>query len=78
MPQKAYRVDGHFRQGRIETPFSVEVLGADEAAASERVISTIGSRHRANRRLIAVSKVTPVAADQVQDPVVKHALAKGL
>ena len=78
MPQKAFRVDGHFRMGRIETPFSIEVLGNDEASASERVISTIGSRHRANRRLIAVSKVTPVTADQVQDPVVQHALSKGL
>lgn len=78
MSQKAFRVDGHFRMGRIETPFSVEVLGNDEAAASERVISTIGSRHRVNRRLIAVSKVTVVAADQVADPVVKHALTKGL
>lgn len=78
MSQKAFRVDGHFRMGRIETPFSLEVLGADEAAARERVISTIGSRHRANRRLIAVSKVSPIAADQVQDPVIKHAMAKGL
>ena len=73
---KAYRVEGTFRMGRITTPFTVETTAADEAGARERVVSTIGSRHRANRRLVEVRSVKALANDEVTDPAVQHALSK--
>lgn len=73
---KPYRVEGHFRMGRVETPFTVETVAKDEADARERVLSTIGSRHGVNRRLVHVTKVTALAPDQVTDAVVQHRLAK--
>lgn len=72
---KAFRISGKFRMGHITTPFSLETLGADEKAARDRVLSTIGSRHRANRHQIWIEKVEPLAADKITDPVVEKKIS---
>ncbi|HUR70327.1 MAG TPA: 50S ribosomal protein L18Ae [Candidatus Thermoplasmatota archaeon] len=72
---QAFRVSGKFRMGHILTPFSLETLGTDEKGARERVFSTIGSRHRANRHQIFIEKVEPLSADKVSDPVVEKKIS---
>lgn len=81
MPLQAYRVEGTFRPSRGHagtTPFGVEVTAADEAAARERVVSTLGSRHRVSRLGITIARVTALAPEQITDPVVRHALERGV
>lgn len=73
MSKKVFRVTGSFRAAHHDQPFSKEVVADTEAAAREYMLSLIGSKHGAPRRLISVTKVEPVAADQVADPVVRHA-----
>lgn len=75
MTLKAFRVTGTFQMGHITSPFSVETVGSDETAARDRVYSTIGSRHRANRYQIKITKVEPVANDKVTDLVVEKRLS---
>lgn len=72
---KAFRISGKFRMGHITTPFSIETLGADEKAARDRVLSTIGSRHRVNRHQIWIEKVEPLTSEQVSDPVVEKKIS---
>lgn len=72
---KAFRISGKFRMGHIITPFTVETLGADDKAARDRLYSTIGSRHRVNRHQIEITKVEPLTADQVSDPVVEKKIS---
>lgn len=72
---KAFRISGKFRMGHITSPFSIETLGADEKAARDRVLSTIGSRHRVNRHQIWIETVEPLAADKVTDPVVEKKIS---
>lgn len=72
---KAFRVTGKFWMGHLHTPFTVETLGADENAARDRVLSTIGSQHRVDRHHITIETVTTIPRDQVTDAVVEKRLS---
>lgn len=72
---KVFRVTGTFRMGHITTPFSLEVVAADAKGAEDRVLSTLGSRHRVNRHQVALAKVEEVRPDQIQDPAVEKMLS---
>lgn len=72
---KAFRISGKFRMGHITSPFSLETLGTDEAGARDRVLSTIGSRHRVNRYQIWIDTVEPLTADKITDPVVEKKIS---
>ena len=72
---KAFRVSGKFRMGHITTPFSLETVGKDETGARDRVLSTIGSRHRVSRYQIWIEKVEPISNDKVTDAVVEKRLS---
>lgn len=71
MPVKAYRISGQFRMGHITSPFTIETVGRDEADARDRVLATIGSRHRVNRHQVRLDKVTEIPADQITDLAVE-------
>jgi large subunit ribosomal protein LX len=74
---KAFRATGSFtisKQNYMsrEQPFKIEVAANDEADASHKIISTIGSRHRVNRNQVTVSEIVMIKNDEVTDLVVKH------
>ena len=72
---KVFRVTGKFRMGHITTPFNMEVIGDDPRAAEDRVLSTLGSRHRVNRHQVTLAKVEEIRPDQIQDPAVEKMLS---
>lgn len=74
---KAFRVTGKFQMGREWTKFSTEVAAESVDRARDRVYSTIGSRHRVNRRQIEIGDVAEVPAEQVTDPAVAQAVQRG-
>lgn len=74
---KAFRVVGEFKMGSSMNKFSLETIGEDEAAARERVFSTLGSQHRTDRRHVRIASVTEIPADEVENAVVKYRLAQG-
>ncbi|OPY33861.1 MAG: 50S ribosomal protein L18Ae [Methanomassiliicoccales archaeon PtaU1.Bin124] len=74
---KAYRATGSFtisKQNYMsrEQPFKIEVAANDEADASHKIISTIGSRHRVNRKNVAVTEIVALKDDEITDLVVKR------
>jgi large subunit ribosomal protein LX len=71
---KAFRISGRFRMGRGWQPFSKEVAAADDAAASEKLLSLFGSQHGVPRKYITIAQVAEVPADQVEDHAVRYAL----
>lgn len=71
---KAWKVNGKFKMGRDWTTFTTEVAGADEAAARDRVFSTIGSRHRVNRRQIEITAIAEIKGEAITDPGVAKAI----
>lgn len=73
MPKNVLRVTGTYRTLHHTQRFSTEVVADDEAAAREYMLSVIGSRHGVPRRLITITKIEPVAPDDIEDPVVRFA-----
>ena len=74
---KAFRATGSFmisKQNylRREQPFSIEIAAIDEADASHKIISTIGSRHNVTRRQVKVTEIVPLKNEDVTNLVVKH------
>ena len=72
---KVFRVSGKFRMGHITTPFTIETIGADEKGAQDRVLATLGSRHRVNRHQVAITKTQEIKVDQIEDPAVEKQLS---
>ena len=70
-----FRVQGSFPSGLNIQHFTMDVLGTDEDAAKERLLSLIGSRHRANRRAIIIEEMKVIKPSDSQDPVVLHHFA---
>jgi len=75
MAMKAYRVTGEFWMGPVLTPFTQETIGMDANGAKDRVLATIGSRHRVDRYHVTVKDVVEIRPDQVTDAVVTKRLA---
>jgi len=73
MAKKVFRVTGSYRAIHHEQSFSKEVVAADNDAAREYILSLFGSKHGVPRRLIQVTDVREVPADQVEDAVVRFA-----
>lgn len=71
---KAFKINGKFKMGRAWTPFSTEVAAADEAGARDRILSTIGSRHRVNRRQIELGGIAEIKGEAITDPGVQKAV----
>ena len=70
---KAFRAIGSFKiSSRGWQKFNVEIAAEDEKAATERVMSNLGSHHRVGRRDIRMNEVTPISLESVTDPVVRH------
>ena len=71
---KAFRIRGAFRMGRARQSFTQEVAAETQEEAVERVLSELGSRHRAKRRDIAVEEVVEVPREEVENSVVLYRL----
>lgn len=72
---KIFRVTGKFWMGHKQTPFTLETIGADEAAARDRVLSSIGSKHRVDRHHIDIGNVQEIQRDDITDPLVEKRLS---
>lgn len=74
---KAFRVRGAFRMGRTRQSFTQEVAAETQEEALQRVLSELGSRHRAKRRDIAVEEIVEVPREEVESSVVLYRLEGG-
>lgn len=73
---KVYRLTGTFRMGHLRNAkFTIETIGDDEANARDRVLATLGSRHRVNRHQVEIESVKEIRPDEVTDAAVEKQLA---
>ena len=65
---------GSYRaEKRRNQPFSVDIVATDEDGATEKILSTFGSKHRVTRRFILVDNITEInPADSTAPTVVAH------
>lgn len=70
---RAFRASGSFRiDKRSWQKFSVEVAADDDLAAREKILSTLGSRHRLNRRSIRIDEMREIEGEEITDHVVQY------
>lgn len=69
---KAFRVRGKFLMGRTRKRFTQEVAAPDAENAVERVLSTLGSRHRVQRKHIDIDTAEEIPLDEVTNPAVSR------
>jgi large subunit ribosomal protein LX len=74
---KAFRAVGAYRvkKGQYRNDlqnFKIEVAAKDEKSATEKIMSTFGSRHRVVRKDIIIKELVPIKNEEITDPVIKH------
>jgi len=70
---KAYKAIGSFKINKFERQnFSIEVAAENEQDVAHRVLSTIGSKHKRDRKRIQIDEITPLEGDQITSPVVRY------
>lgn len=75
---KAFVVKGTFKiSERSWQSFTIEIASTDEAAAREKILTILGSRHRVPRRLVKIETVMPLADDAITDDIVRHQVGAG-
>jgi|TARA_B110000444_G_scaffold260233_1_gene306477 ribosomal protein L20A (L18A) len=69
---KAYRVTGIAPFGSMRQEFSIDLPADSPADAEHRTYSIMGSRHKANRRSIAINSVNEIDPRTSKEPRVTH------
>lgn len=70
---KAFKVIGTFKiEKQRWQDFKIEVAAEDEEGATEKVLSSLGSRHRLNRKEIEILEILEIPGDEISDLVVKY------
>ncbi|MEA2054062.1 MAG: 50S ribosomal protein L18Ae [Candidatus Thermoplasmatota archaeon] len=72
MKKKAYRVEGKFYMKNTWQPFKKEIASSSKAKAKEKIVSIIGSNHRAKRKMIKIEEVKELSPDEVENLVVQY------
>ncbi|MBP5475364.1 MAG: 50S ribosomal protein L18a [Methanomicrobium sp.] len=60
MADQKFEVKGTFKNGYDYQPFTKEIVAPNEKQATERLLATIGSKHRLKRSYINIETVKPV------------------
>lgn len=63
MSKNVYQIKGSFKMGRLNQAFNTQMVGADEAEATERLYTEFGSRHGVKRREITIDTIGPAEGD---------------
>ena len=72
---RAFRVIGSFKvDKKRDQSFRVEVAAEDKAGAEEKVLSTLGSRHRLNRKEIDLKEIVEISTDDITDSKIRYQL----
>ncbi|MCQ2972104.1 MAG: 50S ribosomal protein L18Ae [archaeon] len=74
MITKIYRVKGSLVLGDETQVFTKEYKATCESDIEEKVYSLFGSKHRINRNQIQIDSIEEIAAEDVQDPILKAIL----
>ena len=69
---KAYRVTGIIPLGSITQKFTQDVVAKSTKEAEHKVLSTLGGRHKINRRQISIESNKEIKPSESSDPIVKN------
>ncbi len=71
---KVFRVTGEITKPNLRTTFRKEIAALKPENAKEKIYMELGSKHRAKRFQIRISKVEEVAPGEVESPLIRKLL----
>lgn len=71
---KAYKIKGTFLMKDTWRSFTKEIVAESEENAREKILSIIGSMHKASRKMIKIASIQELKLKDIEDPVVKYAI----
>ena len=69
---KAFKITGTFQMGRDKQDFTKEIAAADKDAATEKILSDLGSKHNVKRYQIDIADIKPLKNDEITDLAVAY------
>tara|TARA_B100000902_G_C27314423_1_gene920350 strand:- start:247 stop:498 length:252 start_codon:yes stop_codon:yes gene_type:complete len=69
---KAYRITGKLPLGSMTQNFSQDVIAKSKSDAEHKVFSTLGGRHKVNRRQISIESIKEIKPSDSRDPHIIH------
>ncbi|HUV24483.1 MAG TPA: 50S ribosomal protein L18Ae [Methanomassiliicoccales archaeon] len=69
---RAFRVIGTFKIDKKWKDFKLEVAAEDVEGATDKVLSTLGSRHRLNRKEIQIQDIAEISVEDISNPTVRY------
>lgn len=72
MNMKAYRITGTVPLGSVTQKFTQDVVASTIDEAQHKVLSTLGGRHKVNRRQISIESTEEIKPNQSKAPKVIH------
>jgi len=72
MNMKAYRITGTVPLGSVSQKFTQDVVASNIDEAQHKVLSTLGGRHKVNRRQISIESTEEINPNQSSSPKVIH------
>ena len=70
---QAFRISGTAPFGSQRQKFTIELVAQSKADAEHRCYSTLGSRHKVNRRKILIESIKKIDPRSSNEPLVKNA-----
>jgi large subunit ribosomal protein LX len=69
---KVFRVTGKIVKPNLKTTFQKEVRALKSQDAAEKIYMELGSKHRAKRFHIRITKIEEISLDEIENPLVKE------
>ena len=74
---KAFSISGSYEDVRyVRQPFCIEMAAEDAESVKEKVLSTIGSKHKLKRTQICIKEIKELSADEITNHVVKYQIGE--
>lgn len=73
---KVFRVTGRMMKPNLKTTFRKEVRALKPEDAKEKIFMELGSKHRAKRFQIRISKVEEVPPEEIENPLIRKLTLK--
>lgn len=74
---KVFRITGRIVKPNFKTSFKKEVRALKAENAKEKIYQEFGSRHRAKRFQIKISKIEEISPEEIKDPLIQKLSLKG-
>ncbi len=68
---RVFRVTGEIKKPNLQTSFHKEVRAVKPEEVVEKIYKELGSRHRAKRFQIKISKVEEISPDEIEDATIR-------